>query len=346
MNPGSVSIIIPAHNRTGPLSDTLASASAALAQWPPGGEILLVDDGSNPPLEATLKSPASPFLRIHRQSNRGAVEARQTGLALAAGTFVLFLDSDDLIHPRKLAVQAATMSDPAIDVTYCDQATATPGDSPATWHFQLHQRLPSTRDPLELYLTLQPSPQNPLYRRAYLLKHLAPPLLPPQPEFSPSGDVWIYYNLCPHPATIRKVGGPFSAAGTHQELRYSSHWERLGASSLRIMECFLQHLPDDHHGGDVRRHVAAAAFDSWRRLPRDFSPTFSQRMLRLWRDNPRPPLHRLGGPGFQMLARLLGPLWAAQLLKSTRGHSYQSCRTLTDGELAALLRDFHINHAD
>src|SRR5262249_37772195 len=60
-------------------------------------------------------------IRVLRQPNRGLAAARNTGLAAARGTFVSFLDADDVMAPTKLAAQLAVLErSPAIGWTYCD----------------------------------------------------------------------------------------------------------------------------------------------------------------------------------------------------------------------------------
>jgi glycosyltransferase involved in cell wall biosynthesis len=332
----AVSIIIPAFNRVAPLRATLRSAAAALCDYGQPAEILLVDDGSTPPLREQLAGldPGWP-VTILRQDNQGSIVARQTGLAAAQGEWVLFLDSDDLVPPEKFTVQLGSLPAASLDVTYADMARAHAGDD-GSLHFEAAEKLAHTTEPAELFLVVQPAPHSPLYRREYLLRALAVPLVPPARHYDPAGDVWLYYNLCTHPARIGKAAAPLAAAGVHAEDRYSLQWEKLAAAALPLMEAFAARCPATDATLTARRIVGERAFLSWRGLPRGFSPAFTRRMLALWQRAPRGPLARLGGTGFQKLARLLGPQRAAALLRLRNG-SYASCRTVTDAELARLL---------
>jgi glycosyltransferase involved in cell wall biosynthesis len=102
----TVSVIIPAFNRVEPLKQTLRSAARALQQLGQSAEILLIDDGSSPPLSEQLEHFQAGWPITHlRQSNQGSIVARQKGLFAAQGEYVLFLDSDDLIPPEKIARQ-------------------------------------------------------------------------------------------------------------------------------------------------------------------------------------------------------------------------------------------------
>lgn len=334
-----VSVVIPAWNRIEPLRLTLRSAAGA-ASWLPA-EIVLVDDGSTPSL-AGLVGDCTDFPLTHlRQANQGSMAARHAGLLAARGEFVLFLDSDDLIHPDKLVRQVDAMRKAGADISYSDMASYRLDESGQP-QFSPAGRLPSKGDPLEFFLRVQPVPHNPVYRREYLLRHLATPLVPMNRAYDPVGDVWLYYNLLLHPARIVKVDAPLTAIGVHEEDRFSGHWENLGVASLRLMEDFLAACPGTPATAAARTAVGECAFTSWRRLPKDFLPEFDARMLALWRRTPRGPLVRLGENQFVALARILGPERAARMHRSVRGHTYASCRTMNDEDLSRLrtaLRD-------
>jgi glycosyltransferase involved in cell wall biosynthesis len=97
-----VSILIPAHNASPWLADTLRSA---LAQTWPQLEIIVIDDGSTDDTLAVARSFACPQLRVVTQPNRGASAARNHALRLACGDYIQFLDADDLLAPDKIARQ-------------------------------------------------------------------------------------------------------------------------------------------------------------------------------------------------------------------------------------------------
>lgn len=333
----SVSVVIPAFNRLTPLRYTLRSAAAALAALPAPGEILLVDDGSEPPLERALADfPVAATLRHLRQPNQGSIVARLTGLHAARGEFVQFLDSDDLLHPRKLAEQLAAQRRTPADVSYTDMATAELGDAFAVRGFSPAATMPATDDPAELFIKVQPAPHSPLYRRDYLLRALAAPLVSPDRRMDASGDVWLYYNLATHPTRIAKVPGPFAAPGPHEETRYSGHWEKLGVASLLVMEAFFRACPVTDATRAARTAAGEMAFRTWRGLPRAFHAGFARRMLALWQQAPRGPLERLGAPGFARLARVLGPVNVARLVRAYRARPYAGARTLDDAAYARL----------
>lgn len=332
----SVSIIIPAFNRFGPLRHTLRSAADALVRYgQSNGEILLVDDGSVPALAAQLSNEdfGWPITHLH-QVNQGSIVARQTGLLAARSEWILFLDSDDLIPPDKFVTQLGAIPAGECDVVYADMARAHLG-ARETLHYEASEVLARTEDPAEFFLCIQPAPHNPIYLRSYLLSALAQPLVPVERRFDAAGDVWLYYNLCTTPARIHKVDAPLAAAGIHAELRYSHHWEKLGVAALGIMESFIARCPANEATAKARTLVGERAFLSWRGLPRHFDPAFNRRMLAIWKSSPRGALTQLGQKNFRQLARLLGPEHAARLLRF-RNASYDRVRTLDSAQYDSL----------
>ncbi|MCL2459421.1 MAG: glycosyltransferase family 2 protein [Desulfobulbus sp.] len=105
-----ISAIIPTHNRAPFLERSVGSV---LAQRRACGELIVVDDGSTDHTAALVERMAvhaAMPVRLVRQGNLGAAAARNTGIRLARGRLLAFLDSDDWWLPDKLAVQAAAMA--------------------------------------------------------------------------------------------------------------------------------------------------------------------------------------------------------------------------------------------
>jgi glycosyltransferase involved in cell wall biosynthesis len=98
-----VTVVIPTYNRAGLIG---ASLDSLVAQTHQDWDAIVVDDGSTDDTAAVVAGYGSR-VRYVRQENRGVGAARNTGLRLATGDLVAFLDSDDLWHPYKLALQVA-----------------------------------------------------------------------------------------------------------------------------------------------------------------------------------------------------------------------------------------------
>jgi glycosyltransferase involved in cell wall biosynthesis len=67
-------------------------------------EVIVIDDGSLDRTESVVRQ-FSGRVRYHRQNNLGVAAARNTGLSLARGEWVAFLDADDIWYREKLEVQ-------------------------------------------------------------------------------------------------------------------------------------------------------------------------------------------------------------------------------------------------
>ncbi len=103
MNEESVSVVIPTHNAAAFLAEAVASIRA---QTRPVDEILVVDDGSTDGTAGVIAAMGGN-VRAVRQERAGAGAARNRGAELARGSWLAFLDADDLWVPGKLACQLA-----------------------------------------------------------------------------------------------------------------------------------------------------------------------------------------------------------------------------------------------
>jgi glycosyltransferase involved in cell wall biosynthesis len=98
-----VSVIIPTHNRRDLVCEAVASV---LQQRDAVAEVIVVDDGSSDDTRGALAAFGSAVRYVY-QSTQGVAAARNHGVRLAGGTWLAFLDSDDLWRPDKLARQLA-----------------------------------------------------------------------------------------------------------------------------------------------------------------------------------------------------------------------------------------------
>ena len=121
MNSPLVSIIIPTYNRAHIISETLDSVFAqTYSNW----ECIVVDDGSTDNTDAILASfieKDSRFQYMHRPEHRlkSASTCRNIGFENSKGSYIQYLDSDDLLTENKLQEQVKILS------TTSDYAIAT-----------------------------------------------------------------------------------------------------------------------------------------------------------------------------------------------------------------------------
>ncbi len=99
MNNPRISVIVPVYNTERYIEKCISSITGNTYQ---NLEIICVDDGSTDDSFAILSEWAAKDDRIvlTRQPNGGAAKARNTGLDLASGEYIAFVDSDDWISPR------------------------------------------------------------------------------------------------------------------------------------------------------------------------------------------------------------------------------------------------------
>ncbi|MBA4243163.1 MAG: glycosyl transferase [Pseudomonas sp.] len=96
------SIILTTYNRPDLLRDALASVgSQTLRDF----EVILINDNGEP-VEYLLADYDFPITYIRQGRNKGLSAARNAGLALARGRYVVYLDDDDIYLPNHLAVLA------------------------------------------------------------------------------------------------------------------------------------------------------------------------------------------------------------------------------------------------
>jgi glycosyltransferase involved in cell wall biosynthesis len=125
------SVIVCTYNRAALLPRALDSLLAQQGIEPSLWEVIVVDDGSTDGTEALvhsymqrhseqrsqprLQQHLPPHIRYHAQPNQGTGAARTQGIALAAGDYVTFLDSDDEYLPEHLASRKAVLERFAAD---------------------------------------------------------------------------------------------------------------------------------------------------------------------------------------------------------------------------------------
>jgi GT2 family glycosyltransferase len=106
-----VSVVIPTRDRPGWLE---RSVSSAVEQVEVSLEVIVVDDGSRPPMPD--RWPSVRLLRNER--SEGVAAARNAGVSAARGEWLAFLDDDDLWAPEKLRLQIDAANRASADMAF------------------------------------------------------------------------------------------------------------------------------------------------------------------------------------------------------------------------------------
>ncbi|MEP6819467.1 MAG: glycosyltransferase family 2 protein [bacterium] len=108
-------VVIPTYNRADFIIGTISSA---LAQEDDDFEVIVIDDGSTDDTETIVRETFGRVgkVRYYQQVNSERGAARNKGIAEALGKYVVFLDSDDLMHGDHLsALREITEKNPGLN---------------------------------------------------------------------------------------------------------------------------------------------------------------------------------------------------------------------------------------
>lgn len=102
-----LSVIIPMYNAKAYIKRCIDSI---LNQGFEGLEIIAVDDGSTDATCSVIQGYADERIRLVRQEKKGVSAARNAGLDLAQGTYVVFADADDYLLDGSLKAMYGTIT--------------------------------------------------------------------------------------------------------------------------------------------------------------------------------------------------------------------------------------------
>ena len=117
-----VSVVIPCYNQGKFIEDAIDSV---LNQSYANYEIIIINDGSNDDSLSFINKATQKYntdkIKAFSKDNEGVAVARNVGIALSSGKYILPLDSDDRIHPDFLRKTTALLqNDPSISIAYTD----------------------------------------------------------------------------------------------------------------------------------------------------------------------------------------------------------------------------------
>lgn len=119
MNSPKVSIIVPIYKVEEEIAKCIESL---LNQDYDDFEIILVDDGSPDNSGKIADHYANEYpniIRTMHQENRGLSGARNTGMRLARGRYLSFVDSDDFLEPNTISYMVSELEKNDADIAVC-----------------------------------------------------------------------------------------------------------------------------------------------------------------------------------------------------------------------------------
>lgn len=112
-----VSVIIPVYNGEKYIREAIDSV---LNQTFEDFEIIVIDDGSTDSTPMILKDYGNK-IRWKSQKNRGQASALNTGMKMAKGEYIAYLDADDICLPERLEIQVKYLDEhPDVGLVYAD----------------------------------------------------------------------------------------------------------------------------------------------------------------------------------------------------------------------------------
>lgn len=117
-----VSVILPAYNVEPYLVETLQSlAKQSLKDL----EVIIVEDGSTDGTRQIVeKAEQNSEVRvIYHNGNRGVATARNTGISVAKGQYIAFIDGDDLAHPDMYLRMVTAAREQRAEIVTCGYST-------------------------------------------------------------------------------------------------------------------------------------------------------------------------------------------------------------------------------
>ncbi|MCC7278854.1 MAG: glycosyltransferase [Chromatiaceae bacterium] len=308
-----ISIIMPAYNAKPWIGDAIASV---LAQGWTHWELIVVDDGSSDATAGAVEAVDDARVRLVRQHHQGATAARNRGLSDARGSYIQYLDADDLLAPQKLEAQLRALEQgPVGAVASCAWARfqAFPGEHPP-----VPEPVWTVSDPVD-WLVTSLAGGGMMQTAAWLTPRAVVDSVGPWDERLTLHDDGEYFSRILLKAS-RNLFVP-QALVHYRDLNDGLSRRRSAAaarSSLEVSRARERHLRAVRDDEMVRRAIAT----QYAQVAYEFAATYpdvSRQALRdLKRVNAQPhPV--IGGGMFRALSRLVGfnaTMALQQLMKS------------------------------
>ncbi len=219
--PPLISVVIPSRDRPRQLAsclDALATSDYPRDRF----EVIVVDDGSDVPLEPTLDSWTRHLtMRVVRQPNAGPAAARNAGAAVAAGALLAFTDDDCLPDTHWLAALSQS------------------------FHAAPQRLLGGT--------TLNALPDNPYAAASQAIDDIVYRHYnrdPERPRFFASNNMAVPADL------FARIGGFAPSFRTSEDRELCDRWLSAGLEIAGAPDAIVRHAHDLTAGGFWRQHFS------------------------------------------------------------------------------------------
>ena len=147
-----ISVVVPVYNVEKYLETCVGSI---LSQSTQDFEIILVDDGStdNSGKICDALKEKNGNIRVIHKHNAGPSHTRNTGMEIAQGDYITFIDSDDTIHPDYLRILLSLIDDYKADMSSCGFLFCNEGEKPCYNDNQYSKGALPGKDALKLMLS-------------------------------------------------------------------------------------------------------------------------------------------------------------------------------------------------
>lgn len=128
----TISVIVPVYNVEKYLADCLHSIAEQTYQ---DIEVIVLNDGSTDTSGDICDRFQEKYKnwKIVHQENQGLSVTRNHGIDLATGTYIFFVDSDDMLHPCALEALCKVAEEKNADIVFCDEMDITESVQKEDW---------------------------------------------------------------------------------------------------------------------------------------------------------------------------------------------------------------------
>lgn len=169
-----VSVVMPVYNTEDYVAESIDSI---LAQTYTTIELICINDGSTDSSESILRQKEHEDNRVsvYTTQNRGVSAARNLGMAKAKGSYLHFMDSDDMLIPTAIETMVKNLEETDAPVCFCESTVRYEGALAEKFKMNytyqhLESRLYQTEDLLRLErLFVQPCLM--LLKRSFVEEH-------------------------------------------------------------------------------------------------------------------------------------------------------------------------------